>query len=411
MKWVGFLLFFLVKFADAQVKDLHYYIQAGLKSSPLLKDYQFQIESNQVDSLRLRASYGPRISASAAGYYAPVVKGWGYDGAVTDYHTFNAMIGVSQTLIGKNNLNNQYHSLELQNLGLFNQGKLTEQELQRNITQQYITTYGDLLQINFNKKLLTLLQGEEKILKSLTEQGVYKQTDFLSFLVNIQQQELVLKQLRIQYQNDFGALNYITGINDTSFTELEKPELEIASLPDFHQTVFYHRFIIDSLQIANRDRQVEFNYKPVVNLFANGGYFSSFETTPWKNFGLSGGISLTLPIYDGGQRKLFHTKYAIAEESRQNYRDFYLKQYDQQLAQLKQQLDLANQLIVQTTKQINYAEGLIEAQRKQLASGDVKIADYIIAIGNLLNAENVNTRNAINKMQIINQINYWNRKQ
>jgi S1-C subfamily serine protease len=46
-----------------------------------------------------------------------------------------------------------------------------------------------------------------------------------------------------------------------------------------------------------------------------------------------------------------------------------------------------------------------------LVTGDVRIADYIIAIGNYLNAKNIITQNTINKLQIINQVNYWNRKQ
>ena len=61
-------------------------------------------------------------------------------------------------------------------------------------------------------------------------------------------------------------------------------------------------------------------------------------------------------------------------------------------------------------KQINYVEGLIKAQRQQLVTGDIRITDYIIAISNYLNTKNIITLNTINKFQIINQINYWNRK-
>ncbi len=187
--------------AGAQ-KTLDYYINSGIQSSPLLKDYQFQVQNNKIDSQRLRANFRPLVNGSTAGTYAPVVKTWGYDGAITNIHTYNAFVSVSQTIVGKQNLNNQYLAIQLQNLGLQNQGKISEQDLKRSITQQYITTYGDLQQINFNQEMLTLLKEEEAILKRLAEKGVYKQTDFLSFLVNVQQQELLIKQLRIQYQND-----------------------------------------------------------------------------------------------------------------------------------------------------------------------------------------------------------------
>jgi outer membrane protein TolC len=412
-----FLLFYLlVCFAlhdvTGQQKDLNYFINLGLQNSPLLKDYQFQSQSNKIDSQRLKAAYNPQVTGSTAGVYAPVIKkGWGYDETITNQHTYNALLGVSQTIIGKDNINNQYLSIQLQNLGLQNQGKITEEDFKRSITQQYITAYGDMLQINFNRDMLNLLKEEEVILKKLAEKGVYKQTDFLSFLVNVQQQELVIKQLSIQYQNDFATLNYITGLTDTTYTLLQAPAITLVDLPELQQTVYYRQFMIDSLKIKTNDKQIDFSYKPKVSLFADGGYNSSFVTTPYKNFGLSAGAVVTVPIYDGKQRKMLHQKNTVAEQNRKTYRNFFAAQYNQQIAQLKQQLVLTEELIEQTTTQINYAEGLIKAQRQQLVTGDVRIADYIIAIGNYLNAKNIITQNTINKLQIINQVNYWNRKQ
>lgn len=394
----------------AAQKNLAFFLNQGIQNSPLLKDYQFQVQGNKIDSQRLKASFGPQITGNTTGSYSPTVKGWGYDGAITNLHTYNALIGVSRVIVGKDNLNNQYLSFQLQNLGLQNQGKISEQDLKRSITQQYITAYGDLLQINFNEEIITLLKNEEAILKKLAEKGVYKQTDFLSFLVNIQQQELLIKQLHIQYQNDYATLNYITGVRDTAFTQLEIPLVSPAELPELNETVFYNQFVIDSLKIKNNDKQIDYNYKPRVSVFADGGYNSSFAITPYKNFGLSIGIALTVPIYDGKQRRMQHQKNAIAEQNRKNYQEFFSTQYTQQIAQLNQQLQLTQQLIEQTATQIKYAEGLITAQRQQLVTGDVRIADYIIAIGNYLNAKNIVTQNTINKLQIINQINYWNRK-
>jgi outer membrane protein TolC len=412
-----FLLFNLflcvaLQAVKGQQKNLDYFISSGLQNSPLLKDYQFQAQTNRIDSQRLNANYRPQVTGTTIGLYAPLLKkGWGYDGAITNLHTYNALLGISQTIIGKGNINNQYLSIQLQNLGLQNRGKITEEDLKRSITQQYITAYGDMLQINFNRDMLSLLKEEEAILKKLTEKGVYKQTDFLSFLVNIQQQELVIKQLSIQYQNNFATLNYITGLNDTAYTLLQEPLITVTELPNLQQTVYYRQFMIDSLRIRTNDKQIDFSYKPKVSIYADGGYNSSFITTPYKNFGLSAGAAVIVPIYDGKQRKMLHQKNTIEEQNRKSYRDFFSVQYNQQIAQLKQQLVLTEELIEQTVTQINYAEGLIKAQRQQLVTGDVRIADYIIAIGNYLNAKNIITQNTINKLQIINQINYWNKKQ
>ena len=402
---------FLTSIGTAQNKDIDYFINQGLQNSPLLKDYQLQIQTNAIDSQRLRVSYLPQVNAGTAAAYAPVIKGWGYDGAITNLHTFNALMTVSQPIIGKDNINNQYRTLQLQNLGLQNQGKISEQDLKRSIVQQYIAVYGDLEQIRFNTELMDLLKEEESILKKLAEKGVYKQTDFLSFMVSIQQQELVIKQLHQQYQNNFSTLNYICCLSDTAYTILPAPQLLTDGLPPLEQTVFFQQYQLDSLKIKNTDQQIDFNYQPKINVYADGGYYSSFLITPYKNFGLSAGISLVVPIYDGNQKKMLHQKNTIAEQNRQNYLNFFSKQYKQQIAQLQQQLVLAEQLIQQATIQTKYAEGLIKAQRKQLVTGDVTITEYIIAIGNYLNAKNIITQNTINKLQLINQINYWNRKQ
>lgn len=105
-----------------------------------------------------------------------------------------------------------------------------------------------------------------------------------------------------------------------------------------------------------------------------------------------------------------HDKVAIAEQTRQQYRDYFKTQYNQQIAQLIQQLQAADEVIAEAKDQLKYSEGLIQANRKLMTTGDARIADYIIALNNYLNAQNVITQNTTNKLQIINQINYWNKQ-
>ena len=69
--------------------------------------------------------------------------------------------------------------------------------------------------MDFNSQLLNLLSREESVLKRLTQKNVYKQVDYLSFLVTYQQQDLVQNQLQAQYKNDYASLNYLAGIIDT----------------------------------------------------------------------------------------------------------------------------------------------------------------------------------------------------
>ncbi|GAC1395019.1 MAG: hypothetical protein NVSMB63_14500 [Sediminibacterium sp.] len=394
----------------AQTRNMDYYVTDGIKNSPLLKDYQYQAQANLIDSLRINASYKPQVSGVSTNVYAPSYKGWGYDNAITNGGSFSQLITVNKRLVGEENLRNQYNAINLLNQSLAISGKITEQDLKKSIIAQYITAYGIYQQYTFNKGVLELLTREETILKKLTENNIYRQTDYLSFLVTRQQQQLQLNQLKVQYQNEFAMLNYISGLHDTTFAALPVPSLELIQPPGIENTVFYEKFRIDSMKLKNSDAQIDFSYKPKVGLYADAGHSSTFGMDPYKHFGTSFGVTLTVPIYDGKQKKMQHDKIEIAEQARQQYQQFFKTQYDQQILQLLQQLESAQSLIDQTATQIRYTEALVDANRKLLAAGDVRMPDYILAIGNYLAAKNSSMQNTIYKFQLINQINYWNRK-
>jgi outer membrane protein TolC len=404
---IAALLFCISSFG--QTNTLDFYIQHTLQNSPLLKDYQNQVESNNIDSMRIRAQYKPQVNANSINSYAPVIGGFGYDGAITNGGQLSAVVAVNKTIVSKKNIGAQFETIRLQNQGLDNTSKISEQDLIRTITAQYIAAYGTLQQLNFTKEINNLLKKESSILKTLAEKNVYRQTDYLTFLVTQQQQELAVKQLAIQYRNDFASLNYLSGITDTATVSLQEPAIIMHELPGFDNSVFFRRYTIDSLLLVNNKSIVDFSYKPKINLYADGGYNSSFAYQAYKNFGTSFGVNITVPIYDGKQKKLLHTKLDIAEKTRTAYKDFYKKQYSQQVAQLMQQLKATEELISDINNQIKYAEGLINVNAKLLETGDAKIADLIIALNNYLTAKNLLTQNNVGRLQIINQINYWNR--
>jgi len=405
------LLTIISLYSFGQQKSLDEFISSGITRSPLLKDLKNQKKSNAIDSLKIIAGYKPQVTASSVNYYAPSLpSGWGYDQTISNGGGFNQLITVNKRLVSKENLHNQYEAINLQNQSLEVSGKISEQDIKKSITAQYITAYGDQQLYTFNQEMLKLLSKEEAILKTLTEKNVYRQTDYLSFLVTLKQQELSITQLKIQLQNDLASLNYLSGVNDTSFISLSPPDMQPAVLPEIDNSVFAQQYKIDSLKLVNSDAIIEYNYKPKIDLYADAGHESTFALDPYKNFGTSFGVTITMPIYDGKQKKLQHDKNAIAQQTRGEYEQYFKSQYAQQIAQLVQQLQLTEQMIGQATDQLKYSEALIEANRKLLVSGDVRMADYILAIGNYLSAKNTITQTSINKLQIINQINYWNRR-
>lgn len=394
---------------NAQTNQLQYYVDNALLNSPLLKDYNNQVELNKYDSLLLRASFKPQVVGSSFNSYAPVINGWGYENAVTNGGTFATLVGVNQQLLNKKNLNTQLKNLQLQSQSITNTSKITEQDLKRTIVVQYITAFGSLQQLNVNEEISKLLLKEEAILKKLTQTNIYKQVDYLSFLVTLQQQELLVKQMAIQYKNDLAVLKYFSGVTDSVTVILQTPDISLKPLPETNQSVFFNQFVLDSLKLTNNKQLLNINYRPKFNLFADAGYNSNLAYKAYKNFGTSFGVSLVVPIYDGNQKKIQYSKIDIAEKTRANYQSFFAKQYQQQIAQFSQQLKATNDLITDINSQMKYTQSLIDVNGKLLEAGEARITDYILALNNYINTKNLITQNNINRLQIINQLNYWNR--
>ena len=410
IKTVLFIIILVIPvLLTAQQKDLDYFLTQGMQNSPLVKETNNNILLNRIDSLRILASYKPQLSGISNNYYAPIIHGYGYDEIITDIRNLTEQISATKTFVGKRNLQIQFNGIQLLNDSLSIAGKINEQDLHRTITAAYIAAYGSWRQYLFNKEVYDLLSSEDTILKKLTQASVYRQTDYLTFLVTLQQQHLSITQARQQYQNDYATLNYVCGLVDTSFTALDSPRVALNQLPDYNNSIFYQKFKTDSLLLKNASQQVALAYKPKLSFTADGGYVSSLSYLPYKNFGVGAAINLSIPIYDGHQRKLQYQRLNILEQTRTNNRDFYTAQYQQQIAQLTQQLQTTNQIINETNDQLKYVHTLMDANRKLLIAGDVRIADYIIAISNYLNAQNTITQNIIKQFQIITQINYWNK--
>lgn len=394
--------------AVSQQRTIEDYIQTATRNSPLLTDLNNQLLTNKLDSALILANYKPQVGFNSTGTYAPIIRGFGYDEALSNGRTFSALVTVNQSLLGKSRINNQMRGLSLLGDSVNNAVKLSQQDIRKNIISQYISAYGSQVQIDFDAHVYHLLQQEEIILKKLTQQSVYKQSDYLAFLVTLKQQELQMQQDRIAYLNNLATLNYLSGIQSTDTVRLIEPQLNVRLAEQFNQSVFLKQYQLDSLRIKNNKRQIDLTYKPQVGVYADAGYNSSFIEQPYKNFGTSFGFTISVPIYDGHQKKLQYSKLDLEERTRTGYRDYFVKQYSQQLAQLRQQLQESDRLFNKINEQIKFTKTLIEVNGKLLQTGDITIADYILALRNYLDAQNLLRQTNITRFELINQLNYWN---
>jgi hypothetical protein len=375
----------------------------------LIRDYQNQILSNRIDSLIFRASLKTQANFISTNSYAPVINGYGYDEIATNIANVSAVVQATRNFFTKSIVASQLAAIRLQSRALGDTIKISEQDLTRAIADQYITAYGDLITVRFNEEIYNLLNKEEGVLKKLAQASVFKQTDYLAFFVTLQQQQFALSQAQIQYNTDYLTLNYLSGIVDTTIDAISRPDLNDTMQFDFYNSIFYQRFTTDSLRLANERSLISYEYKPKIGAYTDAGYVSTLQLTPHINFGMSFGVSLAVPIYNGHQKKLRLSQVDLRERTRLYNREFFVNQHHQQIATLNQQLHASDLLVKTINEQIKYVNTLITANAKLLETGDIKIADYVLAITNYINARNVLNQNYISRLRIVNQINYWNR--
>ncbi|WP_439882109.1 TolC family protein [Pontibacter sp. MBLB2868] len=388
---------------SAQTHNLPYYLEKGLENSPLLQDFRYQQQSNLIDSLKVYASYRPQVNATASVMEAPIANHFGYDEAVTNGGDYSGVVRVSQDLFNRRARTVQLENIRLLNLSLAAQRRLEAQDLKRLITAQYITTYADYRQMQFSEQVLGILQEEEPALRKLVQNGVYLQTDYLNLTINLKAQAIAYRQARIQYRFDLNGLRILCGIVDTGMVELQPPEIAVQDLLTATPTLLKYK--VDSLQLALNRRQIDLNYRYKLSAFADAGIMATTPRGMPQHVGASAGLSFSVPIYDGGQRRLEYQKIAIAQQSREKYRDFYLNQYRMFRRQLSEQLAATNQLIQDIQEQLESQQKLLKMYRIELAAGLVRFTDYILVITNYAEMQNNLVQAEINRFQIVNEYN------
>jgi outer membrane protein TolC len=407
--WILFLaVLFPGSYLTAQ-KNAHtvdYYLSRGLANSPLLKDIRNQARVNAIDSLLVLAAKKPQVNGTSQVLVAPVINGFGYDEAITNGGNYSAVIGVSQPLFYKKNVQNQLDNLSLQGKSLLLTARLSEDDLKKKIIAQYISAWADYQCIINSEEQIKVHKKQDVVFQQLVDRGLYKQSDYLTIKIEAQSMEVDMKQQMEQYRLDQYMLNLLCGIGDTTLMDLEKPSIRVNEIAGPLDSPLFMQFRIDSLKNSLSKNTVDLRYLPKINWFGDAGYNSSGQMTMEKNFGFSAGINVTVPIYDGGQRKQEYQKISISEETRKNYQDHFIRQYKQRTGQLKQMIRSKEELAIQTRQKIKLLQQLIDFDRQQLEAGNMAVTDYLMALRSLLDAGKNLAVLESDSLQLINELNY-----
>ena len=373
----------------------------------MLRDLTGQIRENLVDSLVIKAMNKPRVEFRGYAYYAPVINNFGYSTVLTNLANLTSVISVSQQILHKKTIEANLFKNSIQKQALTNTVLLTENSLKKAITAAYLDAYSAWSEISVNQEILSFAKEQEKILRSLTENGIYKQTDYLAFAIDQQGQELQVRELNIRFRKQISDLYILCGIRDTAIFLPVIPDLGNQPAPGRAASPVFMRFFIDSHRINNENILIDRNYKPTINWFSDAGLINNDPVVIYQNFGLSLGLSLSLPIYDGNQRKLNRQKVKSEEDIRSGYAKAFNREYDQQLQQWLDEMEQIRALLPAVKSQVRNTELLVSQEKELVGKGSGSITDYLIAVKNYISVRKNLNQYEMRILQIQNEINYW----
>ncbi|MEI6766238.1 MAG: TolC family protein [Bacteroidota bacterium] len=392
--------------AQEKKQSLDFYLQVGIANNPSLKDLQNQQKSLLYDSLLVRISRKPQISANGILLAAPVINGYGYDEAITNGNTFSAVVGFSQELLVKRTNKNQYENIHLQGSSVRNNSQLTRRELKREITTQFIAAWAAGVEVVYNDEILAMLKEQQNIVKQLAGQGLYNTTDYLSMQIEIQTQQINIRQRKLEYRQSLFELNRICGISDTTLYSLAEPTIN--PIPENPQQLpFFEQFRIDSLKTMNEIEMTRLKYIPKLSWCADAGLNNTDPSFIHNNFGLSAGLNFSMPLNSGKQKNIELSKLGLIEDSRKSYKDFFSKQYQMQVVQIREQINQCDSLMAMTEIQIGSYNELIAADRLLMNKGSISMIDFISVVRNFIEVRRNRSSLLTQRLLLLNELSYW----
>ena len=408
--------------STAQQKNLDYFITQAISNNPVLientnlqQNFQLQKEiinaQNKKSQVNFTADYlfapfffdnGKAISITSN----PSPKAYGYDAGITNGGLYSALINISVPVLNTSLVNTLYQQNKAQAAVSANSRLQVENDLKKNITEQYILAYQYQVQGDYLRKIIEQLESRKPLIAALIKQGLLQQNDYLLLDIQILSSTNDLKQLEFSYNNSIAQLRTLTALTDTANFKLDDPQIVLK--PQLKEYYYQQKFRLDSLNLIAEENVFNAKYKPQVNLLASTGLNATELANIPHNVGLSAGFHVAVPIADGKQRKLNERKNKILLTNLQAYRNNAVILQQNNLRSAKLQIEQWQQTILLLDKQIQKQELLLEIIKEKVIKGQVTVTDYIIALQDYAVTQKNRAIAQTNVLLYTNQYNYYN---
>ncbi len=422
-RFIYLIAYFLLPcMLQAQNKNIAYFLNEGLKNNPTLVENNnlqqyFQIQNeiitaqNKKPQINFTADYlfvptffsnGRVISVTAN----PSPKAVGYDVGLTNGGLYAAQVNMAIPLFNNAIVKPLYDQNKIQGAISAYSRKQLEQDLKKNIIDQYIITYQFQQQTYYLQKIIDQLESRKPFVTALVKQGLLQQNDYL--LLDIQQTTSSNDLLQLQYafSNGLAILKNLAAVADTTLFNLAAPEIILRSTPS--EYYFEQKFRLDSMNIIAQQNVFNTKYKPQVNALVSSGINAAEISNIPHNIGLSAGLHLGIPIYDGKQKKMNERQNSVLLTNLQLYRNNYILVQQNNLHNAKQQITQWQQTIALLEVQINKQDLLLDIIKDKVIRGQITVMDYINALQDYALTQKNKALAASNVLLYTNQYNYFN---
>ena len=416
------LLLVLPVLLQAQSKDVNYFLQEGLKGNPGIAEninlqQFFQIQNEIITAQNKK----PQVNFTGDYLFAPFffnngrvisitpnpsTKAYGYDANITNGGWYAAQVNVAIPLFNNALIKPLYEQNKIQgDISAYGRKQL-ELDLKKSIIDQYIINFQFQQQTTYLQKIIDQLETRKPYVTALVKQGLLQQNDYL--LLDIQQttSRNDLLQLQYAYTNGLAILKNLAAISDTTVFNLADPLIVLQPAPaEFY---YVQKFRLDSLNLVAQQNVFNIKYKTQVSAIASSGINAVDITNVPHNVGLSAGLHVAVPIYDGKQKKMNERQNNVLLTNLQAYRNNTALLQQNNIRNAKQQIVQWQQTIDLLDQQIKKQELLLEILKDKIIKGQVTVMDYINALQDYIVTQKTRALAETNVLLYNNQYNYYN---
>jgi len=378
--------------------NLDFFLESVKANAPVLRENENKEQIGEIQNDIIRAqNIAFQINVTSEVLFAPYFNNngriievtttpsstaYGYDVGITNGGLYSAQINVTKNLFNQAIVYNLLFQSKINNEAISLSSKEIEHNLIKNITDAYVMAYQLQLQENFTRDILKDLSKRLEVLELLVRRGILQESDYLLLQLDTESKNLELQQIENNLQVTINQLYTFSGMIAQPIESLSAPVISQNNLSAETNRFYEQRFVNDSLQIMADQRVFENAYKPQLTAYGNSGLNAVEIPNIEHKLGLSAGLRLTIPIYDGKQRQYNTQQSRLKEESLTYYKVNAEIQLKNNLQSIKDQIIALQENKMLLDKQIEKQENILEIYKGKLVQGQVSIIDYLNVIQN-----------------------------